>query len=61
MEQINRELSTCATDLTLQVYNLKMKLLQHTDCDCALIQEYIASEAHRYIQDLGDEKQCQQP
>ncbi|KAH7142243.1 hypothetical protein DER46DRAFT_517931 [Fusarium sp. MPI-SDFR-AT-0072] len=61
MEQINRDLSTCATDLTLQVYNLKMKLLQHTDCDCALIQEYIANEAHRYIQDFGDKKQCQQP
>ncbi|KAK2926337.1 hypothetical protein FoTM2_013202 [Fusarium oxysporum f. sp. vasinfectum] len=61
MEQINRELSTCATDLTLQVYNLKMKLLQHTDCDCALIQEYIANEAHRYIQDLGDKEQFQQP
>ncbi|KAJ0127642.1 hypothetical protein HZ326_29253 [Fusarium oxysporum f. sp. albedinis] len=61
MEQINRDLSTCATDLTLQVYDLKMKLLQHTDCDCALIQEYIANEAHRYIQDLGDKKQCQQP
>jgi hypothetical protein len=61
MEQVNRDLSTCATDLTLQVHNLKMKLLQHTDCDCALIQEYIANEAHRYIQDLGDKKQCQQP
>lgn len=56
MEQINRDLSTCVSDLTLLVYNLKMKLLQHTDCDCALIQEFIANEAHRYIQDLGDEK-----
>jgi hypothetical protein len=61
MEQINRDLSTCATDLTLQVHNLKMRLLQHTDCDCALIQEYIANEAHRYIQDLGDKKKSQQP
>lgn len=61
IEQINRDLSTCVTNLTLQVYNLKMKLLQHTDCDCALIQEYIANEAHRYIQDLGDRNQCQQP
>jgi hypothetical protein len=61
MEQINRDLSTCAKDLTLQVCDLKMKLLQHTDCDCALIQEYIANEAHRYIQDLGDKEQCQQP
>jgi len=61
MEQINRDLSTCVTNLTLQVSNLKMKLLQHTDCNCALIQEYIANEAHRYIQDLGDRSQCQQP
>lgn len=61
MERINRDLSTCLTNLTLQVYDLKMKLLQHTDCDCALIQKYIANEAHRYIQDLGDEKQRQQP
>ncbi|KAL5603950.1 hypothetical protein FOVSG1_006700 [Fusarium oxysporum f. sp. vasinfectum] len=45
MERINRDLSTCVTDLTLQVHDLKMKLLQHTDCDCALIQEYIANEA----------------
>ncbi|EGU86543.1 hypothetical protein HZS61_011432 [Fusarium oxysporum f. sp. conglutinans] len=61
MVQINRDLTNCATNLTLQVYNLKMKLLEHTDCDCTLIQEYIAHEAHRYIQDLGDKKQCQQP
>ncbi|EXK25620.1 hypothetical protein FOMG_17721 [Fusarium oxysporum f. sp. melonis 26406] len=57
LKQINRDLSTRMTNLSLQVYNLKMKLLQHTDCDCALIQEYIANEAHRYIQDLGDKKQ----
>ncbi|EGU71994.1 hypothetical protein FOPG_19600 [Fusarium oxysporum f. sp. conglutinans race 2 54008] len=61
MEQINRDLSTCVTNLTLQVYNLKMKLLQHADCDCTLIQEYITNEAHRYTQGLGDKRQCQQP
>jgi hypothetical protein len=61
MERINRDLSTCVTDLTLQVHDLKMKLLQHTDCDCALIQEYIANEAHRYIQDLREERQPHQP
>jgi hypothetical protein len=60
MEQVNRDLSTCATDLKSQVYDLKMKLLQHTDCDCALIQEYIANNANRYIQNLGDERQRQQ-
>lgn len=54
MEQVNRKLSSCVSDLTLQVYELKMRLLQHTDCDCHLIQNYIASEAHRYIHDLAD-------
>ncbi|WAO87547.1 BZIP domain-containing protein [Fusarium falciforme] len=56
MERINRDLSSCVADLTLEVYQLKMRLLQHTDCDCALIQNYIANEAQRYIQNL-DEKQ----
>lgn len=54
MEEANRNLSRCVADLTLQVYNLKMQLLQHTDCDCALIQGYISNEARRYIHDLGD-------
>ncbi|KAM0551358.1 hypothetical protein ACHAPJ_008466 [Fusarium lateritium] len=57
MERVNRDLSSCVSDLTLQVYELKMRLLQHTDCKCHLIQDYIANEAHRYIHDLGDGKQ----
>jgi hypothetical protein len=57
MERANRDLSSCVSDLTMQVYDLKMRLLQHTDCDCHLIQDYIANEAHQYIQDLGDGKQ----
>ncbi|KAF4435932.1 Transcription factor atf21 [Fusarium acutatum] len=61
VERANRDLSGCVSDLTLQVYQLKMRLLQHTDCDCRLIQEYIANEANRYIQDLGDIQQPPQP
>jgi hypothetical protein len=53
MEQINRKLLSSLADLTQQVYELKMKLLQHTDCNCHLIQEYIANEANQYIHDLG--------
>jgi hypothetical protein len=53
IEQVNRELSSSVSDLKLQVYDLKTKLLQHTDCDCQLIQEYIANEANRHIHDLG--------
>ncbi|KAF4943918.1 hypothetical protein FGADI_13089 [Fusarium gaditjirri] len=58
MEQTNRKLSSSISDLTQQVHELKMKLLQHTDCNCRLIQEYIANEANQYIHDLrGDKKQ----
>ncbi|GKU06619.1 transcription factor [Fusarium langsethiae] len=56
MERANRDLSDCVSELTLQVYDLKMKLLQHTDCDCALIKDYIATEAQRYVKDLCDGK-----
>ncbi|KAJ4122929.1 hypothetical protein NW768_009919 [Fusarium equiseti] len=56
MERANRDLTNCVSELTLQVYELKMKLLQHTDCDCTLIQDYIGTEAQRYIKDLGDGK-----
>ncbi|KAF5006932.1 hypothetical protein FDECE_6708 [Fusarium decemcellulare] len=56
MERINQDLSSCVADLTAEVYQLKMKLLQHTDCDCSLIQSYIANEAQRYIRDLDEEK-----
>ncbi|KAK2669917.1 Transcription factor Jun [Fusarium oxysporum f. sp. vasinfectum] len=59
MEQTNRKLLSSVSDLTQQVYELKMKLLQHTDCDCRLIQEYIANEANRYIYDLGGNKKQQ--
>ncbi|KAF6515388.1 hypothetical protein HZS61_005294 [Fusarium oxysporum f. sp. conglutinans] len=57
MERINRHLSSCVADLTLEVYNLKMRLLQHTDCDCSLIQKYIADEAHHYISRLAQDQQ----
>jgi GTPase involved in cell partitioning and DNA repair len=59
MEQINRKLLSSVSDLTQQVYELRMKLLQHTDCDCHQIQEYIANEATRYIHDLGNDKKQQ--
>ncbi|KAF5671227.1 hypothetical protein FHETE_4197 [Fusarium heterosporum] len=49
IEKAHRDLSACAEDLTQQVHKLKMDLLQHVDCDCVLIQKYIASEARRYV------------
>lgn len=55
MEQMNRDLTAHAKDLSHQVHGLKMQLLQHVNCDCILIQQYIASEADRYIQDIRGE------
>ncbi|KAM0342535.1 hypothetical protein ACHAPU_009509 [Fusarium lateritium] len=49
IEKANRDLSTYVQDLTRQVHRLKMDLLQHADCDCVLIQKYVASEARRYV------------
>jgi hypothetical protein len=49
MEQTNRELTADANELASQVHSLKMQLLQHVGCDCVLIQEYIASQAQRYV------------
>lgn len=49
LEKRNRELLNSAKQLKQEVYQLKMQLLKHSDCDCTLIQNYIKSEAHRYI------------
>lgn len=54
LERIHRDLSTCVTDLTLEVYNLKMELLQHSGCNCALIQNYLVHESQRYVQALEE-------
>ncbi|KAH7113357.1 hypothetical protein EDB81DRAFT_670322 [Dactylonectria macrodidyma] len=57
IERIQRDLSTCVADLTLEVYELKMQLLQHSGCNCALIQNYLVHESQRYIQALNEESQ----
>ncbi|KAF5707596.1 hypothetical protein FMUND_11004 [Fusarium mundagurra] len=49
LERTNHDLSNCVANLNREVQELKMKLLQHTDCDCSLIHEYLAAEAQRYV------------
>ncbi|KAH7199040.1 uncharacterized protein B0J16DRAFT_298848 [Fusarium flagelliforme] len=49
MEQRHRTLSRSVDDLKEEVLYLKMQLLQHTSCNCALIQHYINEEAKQYI------------
>ncbi|KAL6406043.1 hypothetical protein AUP68_10604 [Ilyonectria robusta] len=53
-ERIHRDLSTCVADLTLEVYELKMQLLQHSGCNCAIIQNYLVHESQQYVQALDE-------
>ncbi|KAM6504605.1 hypothetical protein FSOLCH5_015343 [Fusarium solani] len=52
LERIHDDLSTCVADLTLEVYELKMEILQQSGCNCALMQNYLAHESQRYVQTL---------
>ncbi|KAF4960831.1 hypothetical protein FGADI_664 [Fusarium gaditjirri] len=53
LQQENQRLTECLKELTNQVHELKMQLLQHGTCDCTLIQEYIGNEANRYVQETS--------
>ncbi|RKL39333.1 hypothetical protein BFJ72_g6805 [Fusarium proliferatum] len=53
LQQANQRLVDCVKGLNNQVHGLKMQLLQHGTCDCALIQEYIGNEANRYVQETS--------
>lgn len=55
MEIRHHELTTQVKGLTDEIHHLKMQLLQHVGCECALIQEYITGEANRYVQDISGE------
>ncbi|KAH7184428.1 hypothetical protein DER44DRAFT_803118 [Fusarium oxysporum] len=59
LERTNHDLSTCVANLIREVQELKMKLLQHTDCDCSLIHDYLAAEAQRYICGLSKQSQLE--
>ncbi|KAM0393245.1 hypothetical protein HYE67_010592 [Fusarium culmorum] len=54
MEDQNRYLSSCFDSLTAEIYHLKTQLLQHTDCNCVLIQKYISNEAKKTVDGLSD-------
>ncbi|KAH8661125.1 hypothetical protein BGZ61DRAFT_403117 [Ilyonectria robusta] len=54
IERINRDLSSRVADLTHDVYLLEMQLLQHADCNCSMIQDYITHKAHRYVMEIKE-------
>ncbi|KAH6970204.1 hypothetical protein DER45DRAFT_533808 [Fusarium avenaceum] len=56
MGKTHRDLTAHVQELNNEIQRLKLQLLQHTGCDCVLIQEYIACEASRYIQDISKDR-----
>ncbi|PNP61494.1 hypothetical protein FNYG_13781 [Fusarium nygamai] len=54
LQEKNQRLTECVKELSHQVHDLKMQLLQHGTCDCVLIQEYIGKEANRYVQETSN-------
>jgi hypothetical protein len=52
MKEHNRQLSRTFDELTAEIYDLKTQLLRHTDCNCVLIQKYIAHEARKSVHRL---------
>ncbi|KAH6988615.1 hypothetical protein EDB80DRAFT_588865, partial [Ilyonectria destructans] len=52
IEDQNRNLSSIWNQLTAEIYELKTQLLRHTDCNCTLIQKYIAYEATKSVDQL---------
>lgn len=50
LEKINLNLTSCLKDLVIEAQQLKVNLLQHTNCECTLIQKYIRNEAQRFIE-----------
>lgn len=54
LEQLNSNLVNIKADLIQQIQYCKMLLLQHAECQCVLIQNYIAMEAKRYTRDIQE-------
>ncbi|KAG6001987.1 hypothetical protein E4U21_003600 [Claviceps maximensis] len=52
IEGENRTLRSVLDALTSEIHLLKMQILQHTNCDCELIQEYIRKGALNFVQNL---------
>ncbi|KAI8648709.1 BZIP domain-containing protein [Fusarium keratoplasticum] len=53
LESQSRHLFSCFHMLKEEVLRLRTELLQHTNCDCVLIREYIAREAQRTVDGLA--------
>ncbi|EWZ79077.1 hypothetical protein FOWG_16727 [Fusarium oxysporum f. sp. lycopersici MN25] len=52
LEAQNNYLYASYNSLRVETVNIKWQLLQHTDCDCVMIQQYIENEAKRCLHSL---------
>ncbi|RBA14377.1 hypothetical protein FPRO05_03169 [Fusarium proliferatum] len=52
LQDRHKELSASCNELRETAYQLKLQLLRHGECGCALIQRYIASEAVNSVETL---------
>ncbi|KAH7191152.1 hypothetical protein DER44DRAFT_631824, partial [Fusarium oxysporum] len=52
LARVHRELSTCVADLSLEVYELKIQILQQLGCNCPVMQNYLAHKSQRYVKAL---------
>lgn len=52
MEEKHRRLAAYFDTLSAEIYHLKTQLLQHTHCNCILIQKYIAHEARKSVDNM---------
>ncbi|RSL48468.1 hypothetical protein CEP54_012897 [Fusarium duplospermum] len=53
LEEANRQLTSHYNQLKEEVYHIKEQLLQHSGCNCALMQQYIANEAEKSLRKLS--------
>ncbi|RSM03797.1 hypothetical protein CEP52_007154 [Fusarium oligoseptatum] len=53
LEDANRRLVSHCNYLKEEIYYIKEQLLQHSSCNCVLIQEYIANEAKKSVGKLS--------
>ncbi|KAJ9416786.1 hypothetical protein QL093DRAFT_2398724 [Fusarium oxysporum] len=52
LARIRRELSTCVAELSLEVCELKMQILQQSGCNCPLMQNYLAHTSRQYVEEM---------
>lgn len=55
LERRHRDLSSRVSGLTHEVYLLKMQLLRHNNCGCSMIQNFLANQAHHFVQGIEEE------